>query len=462
MTEALDAVLTRLDADFDASLARLFDLLKIPSISTDPAFRADCAHAAERLVADLAAIGFDASVRSTPGHPMVVAHWKQAPGKPHVLFYGHYDVQPVDPLGLWTTPPFEPRLETAGDGSQRIVGRGASDDKGQIMTFVEAARAYIAEIGGLPVNVTILFEGEEESGSPSLVPFMAATAEELRADVALVCDTGMWDRQTPAITTRLRGLVGEEITIACADKDLHSGMFGGPALNPIRVLTRILGELHDDEGRVTIPGFYDGVGEVSEAIKANWASLGFDEAAFLGGVGLTTSAGEAGRSALELVWSRPTAEINGITGGYTGDGFKTVLPAVAKAKVSFRLVGDQDPDKIRAAFRAFVHDRLPPDARVAFHPHGGSPGLRLNDDSPALHKALAALADEWGRPAAMVGSGGSIPVVGLFKSMLGMDSLMIGFGLDDDRIHSPNEKYELESFRKGQRSWARVLAALAE
>lgn len=458
----LDAVLTRIDAGFPASLDRLLDLLRIPSISTDPAYRAECRRAAEWLAGELAAIGFDAAVRDTPGHPMVVAHWTKAgPEAPHVLFYAHYDVQPVDPLDLWASPPFEPVVAAGPNGRERITARGASDDKGQLMTFVEACRAYVETTGGLPINVTILSEGEEESGSPSLVPFLEANRAELSHDVALVCDTGMWDEDTPAVTTMLRGLVGEEVTITCADQDLHSGMYGGAALNPIHVLARILAGLHDDTGRVTLAGFYDGVPELDPAVRANWDGLGFDGAAFLGAVGLSAPAGEADRSVLEKLWSRPTAEVNGITGGYTGNGFKTVLPSKASAKVSFRLVGDQDPDAIRASFRAYVEAALPPAAKVSFEPHGGSPGLRLSVDNPALAASFGALADEWGRPTAITGSGGSIPVVGYFKDILGMDSVMAGFALDDDRIHSPNEKYDVRSYHKGIRSWARILAALA-
>jgi acetylornithine deacetylase/succinyl-diaminopimelate desuccinylase-like protein len=259
----------------------------------------------------------------------------------------------------------------------------------------------------------------------------------------------------------LRGLVGEEIIVECADQDLHSGMFGGAAWNPIHVLARVLSAIHDAEGRVTIPGFYDGVGDIPAALRANWDGLGFDEAAFLGAVGLSDPAGERGRTVLEKVWARPTAEVNGIDGGYTGDGFKTVLPSRARAKVSFRLVGAQDPAAIRAAFRDFVRDRLPKDARVEFRAHGGSPAIRLNVDNPALQRGAAALADEWATATAMIGSGGSIPVVGYLKDIVGLDSLMVGFGLADDRIHSPNEKYDLRSFHKGARSWARILYALA-
>lgn len=459
----LDRVLSRIDADFDASLTRLFDLVRIKSISTDPAFKADCRQAAEWLASELTAIGIPASVRDTTGHPMVVGHRKED-GKsgPHVLFYGHYDVQPVDPLDLWERDPFDPAVVTRPDGSKMIVARGAADDKGQLMTFVEAARAWIAETGSLPVSVSVLLEGEEESGSPSLHPFLTANKDELACDLALVCDTGMWDRETPGITTMLRGLVGEEITVTAADKDLHSGMYGGAARNPLHVLADILSGLHDETGKVTLPGFYDGVIEMPEDVRALWNKLGFDHEAFLGGVDLKYPAGEKDRTALEQIWTRPTCEVNGVWGGYNGAGFKTVIASQAHAKISFRLVGDQDPDKVRAAFRAYVEAKLPADCTVTFQKHGGSPALRLPFDSPALAKGRKALSDEWGREAALIGCGGSIPIVGDFKTMLGMDSLLIGFGLDDDCVHSPNEKYEMTSYHKGIRSWARVLDELAK
>ena len=457
---ALDAALAAIDRDLDASLARLFDLLRIRSISTDPAFADECARAAGWLSDQLSGMGFNASVRPTAGRPMVVAHAKSARADaPHVLFYGHYDVQPVDPLNLWETDPFAPRIVEA-EGSKRIVARGAADDKGQLMAFVEACRAFMGA-GGLPCHVSILFEGEEECGSPSLGAFLAENAQELKADAVLVCDTNMWDRDTPSITTMLRGLVLEEVVIDAASRDLHSGLFGGAAMNPIRVLSRILADLHDETGRVTLPGFYDGVAELPADVAAQWRALDFDESAFLGAVGLGAPAGEKGRSVLEQVWSRPTCDVNGIIGGYTGEGTKTVLPARASAKVSFRLVGDQNPQRIVESFRAFVQARLPQDCRASFHSHGASPAIALPFASPMLQKARAALTAEWGREAVMAGGGGSIPVIGAFKRDLGMDSLMIGFGLDDDRIHSPNEKYEVKSFHKGARSWARVLDALA-
>ncbi|NLH81415.1 MAG: M20/M25/M40 family metallo-hydrolase [Phyllobacteriaceae bacterium] len=459
---SLSRVLDRIDADLPASLERLFAVLRLKSISADPAFKDDVRRAGEAFVAALAEMGFEASLRETPMHPVVVAHWTGAVENPdkHVLFYGHYDVQPVDPLNLWSADPFDPKIEER-DGVKVITGRGSADDKGQVVTFLEAMRALLAEDGRLPVKVTVLLEGEEESGSPSLEPFLKANAAELSHDMALVCDTDMWARGRPAITTSLRGLVGEAVTISCADRDLHSGSFGGPAWNPIRLLAKILASLHDDTGRVTLPGFYDGVDETPADVVASWDALGRDAESFLRPVGLKTPAGEAGRSILEQIWARPTCEFNGIVGGYTADGFKTVLPAKASAKVSFRLVGHQDPAKIRAAFQARVREMLPPDATVEFHPHGGSPGFSMPFDSPWLASARDALTEEWGVEALLIGAGGSIPVGDAFARLLNMPTLFVGFGLGDDRIHSPNEKYDLESFHKGTRSWARILKKLA-
>lgn len=458
----LSPVLDRADQNLPSSLDNLFELLRIKSISTDPDFKAECRKAAEWLVAYLNSIGFTASVRDTPGHPMVVAHHDAGSADaPHVLFYGHYDVQPVDPIELWESDPFAPEIKDMGNGRKILIGRGTSDDKGQLMTFVEAVRAYKETKGALPVRITILFEGEEESGSPSLKPFLEANAAELKADFALVCDTGMWDGDTPAITAALRGLVGEEIVITAADRDLHSGLFGGAAANPIHILTDILAGLHDETGRITLAGFYDGVEETPSNIKASWEKLGMTAEDFLGEVGLSIPSGEKGRSVMELTWARPTAEVNGIWGGYTGAGFKTVIAAKASAKVSFRLVGQQNPAAIRESFRAYVRSKIPADCSVEFHEHGGSPAIQLSYDSPALTKAKTALSNEWPKPAIVIGVGGSIPIVGDFQRMLGMESLLIGFGLSDDRIHSPNEKYELRSYHKGIRSWIRVLDALA-
>jgi acetylornithine deacetylase/succinyl-diaminopimelate desuccinylase-like protein len=456
---SLNAILDQIDSDLPNALERLNTLLRVPSISTDPAYKADCQTAAQMIADDLNALGFDAEVRPTPGHPMVVAH-SQGDG-PHMLFYGHYDVQPVDPLDLWDRDPFDPEVQDTPNGKV-IRARGSSDDKGQLMTFIEACRAWKAVTGELPGKITIFLEGEEESGSPSLIPFMEENRDELTADIALICDTGMFDKDTPAICTMLRGLLGEEVVIKGPSKDLHSGMFGGPAINPIRVLNRIIAGLHDDQGRVTVPGFYDGVPDLTDELRAQWDALGFDATGFLGSVGLSVPAGEAGKSVLEMVWARPTCEVYGITGGYTGEGFKTVLPAQASAKISFRLVGDQDPHKIRESFRAYVQSCLPEDCTVTYQDHGASQGSVMATDHPAFEQARAALSDEWPEAAAFAGCGGSIPIAGHFKEILGTDAMLIGFAKDDDQIHSPNEKYDLESFHKGIRSWARILDAMTK
>ncbi|MGJ8582996.1 MAG: M20/M25/M40 family metallo-hydrolase [Marinosulfonomonas sp.] len=455
----LDAVLAKIDADLPDATERLFELLRIPSVSTDPAYKSDCDRAADWLVDDLKSLGAEASKRPTPGHPMVVGHIGDT--GPHVLFYGHYDVQPVDPIELWDRDPFDPAIEDTAKGAV-IRGRGSADDKGQLMTFIEACRAWIAVNGSLPCRITFFFEGEEESGSPSLVPYLKENSQELTADIALICDTGLFGDSTPTIITMLRGLLGEEITINAANKDLHSGMFGGAAINPIRVLSGIIAGLHDDKGRITLPGFYDDVPELSPEVRAQWDALNFDASQFLGDVDLAVPAGEQDRTPLEMVWSRPTCEVNGIWGGYTGDGFKTVLPASASAKISFRLVGQQDPLKIREAFRAYVESNLPADCTADFAPHGASPASVMSTDNPAFEKARLALSDEWPNSAAYAGCGGSIPVAGYFKEILDMDAMLIGFGKDDDQLHSPNEKYDVESFQKGTRSWARILDALSE
>ncbi|MGH1453011.1 MAG: M20/M25/M40 family metallo-hydrolase [Paracoccaceae bacterium] len=451
-------VLSRVDATLPESLDRLMQLLRIPSISTDPAYKDDCARAADWLVDELRGIGARAEMRPTPGHPMVVGHLGDT--GPHILFYGHYDVQPVDPLDLWDRDPFDAMIEDTPKGKM-IRARGSSDDKGQLMTFIEACRAWIAEHGALPCRVTFLFEGEEESGSPSLVPFLEANKEELTTELALICDTGLFQSKSPAIITMLRGLLGEELTIHAASRDLHSGMYGGPAQNPIRVLTRILAGLHDDHGRVTVPGFYDGVPDLNAELAAQWQALGFDHAGFLGDVGLSDPAGEDDQTPLQQIWSRPTCEFNGIIGGYTGEGFKTVLPARASVKLSFRLVGTQDPHAIRQSFRKMVEDQLPADCTAEWKAHGASGASQMQIEHPLFELSRAALSEEWQTPAAYAGCGGSIPIAGHFQRILGMNTMLTGFAKDDDQIHSPNEKYDVESFHKGTRSWVRLLAKLA-
>src|SRR3982075_574027 len=383
----LQPVLDRIDADFDNSLGRLFALLRIKSISADPAFAGDCKAAADHLAKDIASLGFATEVRPTAGHPAIVAKtngYGKGSGRPHVFFYGHYDVQPVDPLNLWHRPPFEPIVTDHADGRKIIVARGAEDDKGQLMTFVEACRSWKSVTGSLPVDVTIVIEGEEEIGSKNFVPFLEANKADLKADFALVCDTGMWDRDTPAITTSLRGLVYDEVWIKAANRDLHSGIFGGGAQNPIRVLTRILGGLHDENGHITIPGFYDGVKDLPPEILDQRAKLNLTAESFLKPIGLSLPAGENDRLLIEQVSSRPTCDINGIIGGYTREGYKTVIPAGASAKISFRLVEGQEPAKIRKAFRDYVTARLPADCRAEFTDHSNAPAIALAWNMPPL------------------------------------------------------------------------------
>lgn len=453
------AVLDHADANLAASRESLFELLRIPSISAQPAHAADCVRAAEWWRDQLAGLGFAVSVRPTPGHPVVVGHFRGPLdyAGPHILFYGHYDVQPVDPVSLWDSPPFDPQL-VQGPRGPRYVARGAVDDKGQTLMFLEALRAWTAAGGGIPAQITVLIEGEEEVGSVNLEAFLAANKAELAADLALISDTGMWDVETPAITTRLRGMTYAEVTLKAANRDLHSGLYGGSALNPINALTKILGELQDDDGRIRLPGFYDKVGPVSNAQRAQWDALGFDEAAYLHGIGLTVPSGERGYAALERLWARPTADINGIWGGYTGAGSKTVIASEASAKVSFRLVPNQDPDEVMEQFKRFVLDRLPPGATATFADFARAPGIEVNVDSPHVRAALTALEEEYGKPAVLMGSGGSIPVVTSLRSILGVDSLLMGFGLDDDQVHSPNEKFEEACFHHGIRSHVRLLA----
>lgn len=460
-SEPMDKILKHIDTNLDTSLTRLFELLRIPSISAQPAHAGDCRKAALWACETLTGMGFTARLSETAGLPGVIAqHHGAGAQAPHVLFYGHYDVQPADPIALWHSDPFDPQI-IEGPRGRRIFGRGAVDDKGQVVSFFEACRAHLASTGTLPVRLTILLEGEEECGSPSLTELLTNERETLAADFVLVADTNMWNFETPAITTSLRGLAAVEVTIHGPSRDLHSGLYGGIALNPINALTRILGDLHDDQGSVRIPGFYDGIEPIPEALAASWQGLGFNPDAFLGEVGLTSPAGEHGQSALAQLWARPTAEINGIAGGYQGDGTKTVIPSMATAKLTFRLVPGQDPGRIIANFERFVTERLRPDAKASFKHFGAAPGFAINPDAPFMQAARRALQDEFGKPAALIGCGASIPVVEAFKTHLGLDTLLAGFGLDDDAIHSPNEKFEVACFHRGARAHARLLQAFA-
>jgi len=474
---SLPAVFELLAKSEQASLDRLMDWLRIPSISTDPAYRGQCRRAAEWASEQLTECGLESEViptanpaKGTEGHPIVLAHSPGAPGSkgPHVLFYGHYDVQPVDPLDLWESPPFEPvvREARAGEpGGRRVVARGAVDDKGQVMTFLEALRAW-KEVSGEPaggVRFTVMLEGEEESGSVHLEQFVLDHRKQLgECDFCLISDTGMLGRGKPAITYGVRGIAYTEIVLHAANQDLHSGLWGGRCPNPITELARVLAQLHDAKRRVTLPGFYKDVAPLSKKERDNWKKLNFNQKAALRQIGMGPAAdiGEAGFTAVEREWGRPTAEINGIVGGYTGKGAKTVIPSHASAKVSFRLVADQDPAKVTRAFFKWCKERTPPGCRWELIDHHGGFGVTVPVNSPYLEAASAALKDAGGKAPALIKSGGSIPVAGMLKDKLKLDTIFMGFGLDDDRVHSPNEKFELDCFNLGKRGHAAMIERL--
>ncbi|MCE9618656.1 MAG: dipeptidase [Planctomycetes bacterium] len=458
----LDSVLARTDANQPAGLARLTDFLRIPSVSTDPAFAKEVRRAGQWASDMLKECGFESRLVDTHGHPMVLAKHPGPKGvtAPRVLFYGHYDVQPADPIELWKSPPFEPAI-VEGPTGKRIVARGAVDDKGQVMTFLEALRAWHTCAGGPPCPVTVILEGEEESGSESLEPFMTKYAKELDADIAIVSDTGMWDIDTPAITTMLRGLVYIEARLKGPSHDLHSGLYGGSLSNPINALARMIASLHHDDGRIAIEGFYDLVKPLPDRIKAQWAKLGFNESEFLAAAGVSKGFGEPGFSAMERTWCRPTCDCNGIKGGYQGEGAKTVIACEASAKISCRLVADMDPEVAFKKLSSHLQARVPAGYTLEIKAFGKNPPIRVKDESPYLSAAERGLKKVYGKNPVCIGSGGSIPAVGSIQRILGVESLLVGFGLDDDRVHSPNEKFELSCFRRGALSHAAILAELA-
>ena len=455
-TDVLERVLAKLDEGQGDALDRLFSFIAVESISTDPAYSEQCLDAAKLAAGYLEQAGFEAEVAPTTGHPMVLGKYRSKANEdgPHLLFYGHYDVQPVDPLSEWSRPPFAAEIIEDPLNGKVIHGRGSSDDKGQLLTFIEAARAWHEVTGDLPVNVTVLLEGEEECGSPSLDGFLEQRGQDVRADFALICDTLQWDKDTPAITSMLRGLAGVEINIEGPNRDLHSGMYGGPALNPIRALNKALAALYDDEGRVAVPGFYDNIAEPDPSMAAQWRSLDFDDKGFLADIGLTKPHGESSYHLLEQLWCRPTIEINGIWGGYIGPGQKTVIPSRANAKLSFRLVAGQQPEAILEAVQQFLRAQFDGDVKVSFSLPDGSPAVAFDLTKPHMDVARQALKDEFEREPVMLGCGGSIPIVEAFMSQLDMDCLLVGYAL--------NEKYNLSSFQKGCRAFARMLSGFSD
>ena len=446
-------VIAYLNANRDKHLQQLCRLLRFASIANNDDDQ--CPRCAEWLVAHLASLGLAARIMATEGKDAVFAESDPDPAKPTLLIYGHYDVQPPDPLDQWDTDPFEPATR---DG--QLFARGASDDKGQLFLHLMALEAHLA-CGGLPVNVKILLEGEEEIGSPSLESFVSRNKALLAADAALISDSAFFAEGIPSILTGLRGLAYVELTVRGPGADVHSGLYGGVLRNPINALARILADMHDDAGRVTIPGFYNDVLPLSDAERAAWASLPFDAAGMAAAVGVDELAGgEQVLPPLERCWARPTLDVNGIVGGYTQPGAKTIIPSEATAKISMRLVADQDPERIVDGVRQFVAEHTPPGVDAAVSLHSTGRPVRLNTDSPAIQAARAAMTEAFGPETIVIGCGASVPVTELFQRLLGLDAAMMGFGLPDDNLHSPNEKFSLDQFYKGSVASAAFLEFL--
>ncbi|MHB1157588.1 MAG: dipeptidase [Phycisphaerales bacterium] len=465
----LNQVLNRLNEQRQAGIDRLCDWLRIPSVSTDPAFAPDVRRAAQWAADRLAECGLSVQIVPTKGHPVVMAHATPRQSEsssaalgssrtPKVLFYGHYDVQPPDPIDHWTTGPFDPTIR---DGA--IYARGADDDKGQVSTFLESLRAWHDVAGQIPVNLTVILEGEEECGSANLVPFLEAHKDQLAADVAIVSDTAMWgdaDPILPAITYGLRGLVYFDIQLHGPSRDLHSGVYGGTVPNPATELAIVLGQLFDQNHRINIPGFYDDVAPITADEKAQWAALNFDEQKMAHSVGLTQLLGEAGFSTLERRWSRPCCDINGLYGGYMGQGAKTVIPSFAGAKVSFRIPPNMNPRKVDEQFRKFLTDHTPPGCTWKIEQHGGAHPVLIPTDSPYVQAAQRAIAAASGVEPVLMREGATIPVISDFKRILGINTVMMGFGRHDDAIHSPNEHFRLDCFDLGRRAHAAMIDEL--
>ena len=435
-------------------LAELVELLSIPSVSTDPAYAEDVARAAQWLADHLAALGTsDARAAPTNGHPIVVGHSDAGEAKPTILVYGHYDVQPPDPLDLWTSPPFEPVVR---DGA--LFARGACDDKGQLFMWLKALESYVRTEGVSPLNVKFILEGEEECGSTHLPPYIQAHRDALAADVVLISDTALFAPGVPSITCGLRGMAYVEVTLTGPSRDLHSGTYGGAIENPINVLSRLIGNLHDADHRITIDGFYDDVRPLSPDERAEMARLPFDERAWTADVGVRHTCTEAGYSALEGATVRPTLDCNGIWGGYIGEVAKTVLPSKASAKISMRLVPDQDPGDIARKIRAHFERHAPPTIQVDVREIHGAVPVLVNTKSRAMEAAAAALEAVYGRRPYFTRIGGSIPVVADFKELMALDSVLMGFGLDTDAIHSPDEHFGIDRFQQGIESIIRFMA----
>lgn len=456
---ALEGVLEQLAKREEAILTELIEFAAIPSVSTDPAHANDVA-AAARWVADALARAGPFSVRTypTPRNPVIYGEWLGAPGKLTALVYGHYDVQPADPIGKWKSPPYTP---TVRDG--RVYARGVSDDKGPLLIPIKVAQAFFATIGTLPINIKCMFEGEEEIGSPSLESFIAEHKDLLAADVVISADGAMWRIDEPSLTVSSRGLAGLEITLTAAAKDLHSGRHGGGVANSLHAMAQLIASLHEPNGRVAVKGFYDRVLELSPADRVAIAALPFDEATYLAQIGAPAAFGEPGYSTLERQWTRPTLEVNGMWGGYQGPGEKTVIPSEAHAKITCRLVADQDPEEIVALVRRHLESHVPPGTRlsIATGDHGARPA-HIATDHFALKAAEAALLDVYGVAPLVVRSGGTVPISELFQRLMGLDTVFFSFSTADEDYHAPNEFFRIHRLHEGLEAWARYWTILGE
>ncbi len=453
----LQTVSDYLDEHADRFVEELKDFLRIPTVSADPECKPHLVRGAEFVHKQLADLGMKAEIVPTPGHPIVYAEWLGAPGAPTVMVYGHYDVQPPDPLDLWTTPPFEPTIR---DGC--LYARGATDDKGQVFTHIKSAEAWLRTVGKLPVNLKYVIEGEEEVGSRNLEDFLNANKDRLSCDVAVVSDTSQYAPNQPAITYGLRGILAVEVTVTGPKKDLHSGVFGGAVMNPATGLARMIASLHDDQGRVRIPGFYDAVQPLSDAERQQFRDLNFDEAAFKAELGISEVFGETGFSTLERRWTRPTCEVNGLVSGYTGVGPKTIVPSKATVKITCRLVPTQDPHQLTEALHQYLKSQCPSSLSFEFTSYHGCPAFVFDPTSPYIEAAAEAIREAWGvDQVRLIREGGSIPVVQTFKDVLGVDTLLLGWGQNTDNLHSPNEHFSIADFHRGTKASASLWAKLA-
>jgi acetylornithine deacetylase/succinyl-diaminopimelate desuccinylase-like protein len=459
MTDARSAVAAvdkYLKTEADRFEAELMDFLRIPSVSAQPVHKADVRRAAEFVQAQCKQAGLSAKLVPTAGNPIVYAEWTKAKGAPTVLVYGHYDVQPPDPLDQWETPPFEPSIRKG-----RLYARGATDDKGQMLTHIKSVEAWMKTAGALPVNVKFVIEGEEEVGSNNLDLFLKEHKAKLKSDVAVISDTAQFAPGVPAITYGLRGIIAVEITLKGPKQDLHSGVFGGSVANPANAAAKLIAALHDDKGRVRIPGFYDDVIPLTAAERAEFAKLPFKESPYLKDLGVAKPHGETGFTTLERRWARPTCDVNGMISGYTGVGPKTIVPAQATIKLTCRLVPNQNPKRIVDSLRKYVQQQLLPGIRMEFQCDHGAPGVVCDLNSPYMQAARDAVAAGFGKKPVMIREGGSIPVVGSFKQILGVDTLLLGWGQNTDNLHSPNESFRLEDFHGGIKASAHLWSELA-